>query len=241
MEASVRPVAIRPASCLARSISQGLTKSAKVATVQRKNLTAVAVFILGMATAAAANESENGAGLKWLVGFGLTHGGDELAEIELDFDGDSSDEDLRGGDLITLAAGTVVYLPLPAWSLQMTIGYHFDEVSADNGDITFERYPLELIPFYNFRNYRIGAGLSYHLSPELDLKELGGSKVEFDDALGWLIEYDYSFSGWRSGGFVLGARYLWIDYKVEKVDDRRVPGGFEFDGNHVGIHVDFMF
>ena len=123
----------------------------------------------------------------------------------------------------------------------MTIGYHFDEVSADNGDITFERYPLELIPFYNFRNHRIGAGLSYHLSPELDLKELGGSKVEFDDALGWLIEYDYSFSGWRSGGFVLGARYLWIDYQVEKVDDRRVPGCFEFDGNHVGIHVDFMF
>jgi len=130
MEASVRPVAIRPASCLARSISQGLTKSANVATMQRKNLTAVAVFILGMATAAAANESENGAGLKWLVGFGLTHGGDELAEIELDFDGDSSDEDLRGGDLITLAAGPVVYLPLPAWSLQMTIGYHFDEVSC---------------------------------------------------------------------------------------------------------------
>jgi len=65
--------------------------------------------------------------------------------------------------------------------------------------------------------------------------------VEFEDALGWLIEYDYSFSGWQRGGFVLGIRYLRIDYKVEKVDGIRVPGGFEFDGNHVGAHVDFMF
>lgn len=207
-----------------------------------KNITAITILMLGLASAiAVADESANAVEMKWLVGFGLTYGGDELAEVELDFDGDSDDEDLRAGELITLAAGAVVYLPLPAWSLQTSIGYHFDEVSADNGDITFERYPLELIPFYNLRNHRIGAGLSYHLSPELDLKELGGSKVEFDDALGWLIEYDYSFSGWQSGGFVLGVRYLWIDYKVEKVDDRRVPGGFEFDGNHVGVHVDFMF
>jgi len=211
--------------------------------MQRNNVTEVVVFVIGMATAAAstAKEPENGAGLKWLVGVGLTHGGDELAEVELDFDGDSIDEDLRGGELITLAAGAVVYLPLPAWSLQTSIGYHFDEVSADNGDITFERYPLELIPFYNIRNHRLGAGLSYHLSPELDLGELDGSKVEFDNALGWLIEYDYSFSGWQSGGFVVGLRYLWIDYKVEKVDNKNVSGGFEFDGNHVGVHVDYMF
>jgi hypothetical protein len=100
---------------------------------------------------------------------------------------------------------------------------------------------LELIPFYNIRNHRFGAGLSYHFSPELDLGELDGPKVEFDDALGWLIEYDYSFSGWQSGGFVVGLRYLWIDYKVEKVDGRNVSGGFEFDGNHVGVHVDYMF
>jgi hypothetical protein len=37
----------------------------------------------------------------------------------------------------------------------------------------------------------------------------------------------------------LGARYLWIDYKVNKVDGERVDG-FRFDGNHFGVHVDFM-
>ena len=210
--------------------------------MRNKIVTAVAVFMLGMATvvAAAANEPEKGSQMNWFVGFGLTHGGDELAEVELIYDDDSHDEDLRAGELITIAAGIVVYFPLPSWSLQTSIGYHTDDVGNYNDDIKFDRYPLELIPFYNFSNHRIGAGLSYHLSPELDLKEIGGPKVEFDDALGWLVEYDYSFSGWENDGFVLGVRYLWIDYEVDKVSNIRTPGT-DVDGNHIGIHVDYMF
>ena len=208
--------------------------------MRNKIVTAAAVFMLGMATfAAAAKEPENGTRMDWFVGFGLTHGGDELAEVEVYYDDDSHDEDLRAGELITIAAGIVVYFPMPSWSLQTSIGYHTDDVGDYNDDIKFDRYPLELIPFYNFRNHRLGAGLSYHLSPELDLKEIGGPKVEFDDALGWLVEYDYSFSGWENGGFALGVRYLWIDYEAEKTSNIRGPSSV--DGNHIGIHVDYMF
>ena len=209
--------------------------------MRNKIVAAVAVLMLGMATFAAA-EDEPGIGprMDWFVGFGLTHGGDELAEVEVYYDDDSHDEDLRAGELITIAAGIVVYFPMPSWSLQTSIGYHTDGVGDYNDDIKFDRYPLELIPFYNFRNHRLGAGLSYHLSPELDLKEIGGPKVKFDDALGWLVQYDYSFSGWESGGFVLGVRYLWIDYEVDKVNSFSTSG-VEIDGNHVGIHINYMF
>ena len=207
-----------------------------------KTLAAAAILLLGMITvvAEAENEEANLSRMDWFVGFGLTHGGDELAEVEVEYDGDNHDEDLRAGELITLAAGIVVYFPLPEWSLQTSIGYHTDAVGDYDDDITFDRYPLELIPFYNFRNHRLGAGLSYHLSPELDLKEIGGPKVKFDDALGWLVEYDYSFSGWEKGGFVVGVRYLWIDYEVDKVNSIRTSG-VEIDGNHVGVHVNYMF
>ena len=204
-------------------------------------LIVVAIFLYGMTTAvAAASAPKNDSRLKWFAGFGLTHGGDELAEVKLYYDDDSHDEDLRGGELITIAAGIVFYLPQPSWSLQTSIGYHTDAVGDYNDDITFDRYPLELIPFYNFSNHRIGAGLSYHLSPELDLKEIGGPKVKFDDALGWLVEYDYSFSGWENDSVVLGVRYLWIDYEVDKVNKVGTPG-IDVDGNHVGIHVNYMF
>ena len=198
--------------------------------------------MLGIATvvAAAANEPENAFRMDWFVGFGLTQGGDKLAEVEVYYYDDWYDEDIRAGELVTIAAGMVVYLPLPSWSIQTSIGYHTDDVGDYNDDIKFDRYPLELIPFYNFKNHRIGAGLSYHLSPELDLKDIGGPKVEFDDALGWLVEYDYSFSGWGNNGFVLGVRYLWIDYEVDKVSNILTPGT-GVDGNHIGIHVDYMF
>ena len=205
------------------------------------NLTVVAIFLLVMATVVMADsEPENELRLKWFAGFGLTHGGDELAEVELYYDDDSHDEDLRGGELITIAAGIVVYLPLPSWSIQTSIGYHTDEVGSYKDDIKFDRYPLELIPFYNFKKHRIGAGLSYHLSPELNLKHIGGPKVEFDNALGWLVEYDYSFSGWENDGFVLGVRYLWIDYDVDKASNIPTPD-IDVDGNHIGIHVNYMF
>ena len=210
--------------------------------MSNKNLVAVAVLLLSMVAvvAATANEQENGSRMDWFVGFGLTHGGDKLAEAEVEYNGDTYDDDLRAGELLTIAAGIVVYFPQPAWSLQTSIGYHTDSVGDYDDDITFDRYPLELIPFYNFSNHRIGAGLSYHLSPELDLKEIGGPKVKFEDALGWLVEYDYSFSGWEKGGFVLGVRYMWIDYEIDKVGSFSVSGA-EVDGNHVGIHINYMF
>jgi hypothetical protein len=198
------------------------------------------LLLMTAGSAAATDSAENGARLDWFVGFGVTYGGEKLAEVELDYDGERVEHELRAGNLITITGGVVVYLPLPVWSLQSSIGYHVDEVNWDDGEVQFDRYPLELIPFYNFGKHRIGAGISYHLSPEADLKELGGPKVEFDDALGWLVEYDFKFSGWEKRGFVVGARYMWIDYQVDKVNGTRVSGG-EVDGNHVGVHVDFMF
>ena len=87
------------------------------------------------------------------------------------------------------------------------------DVGTDD-DIRFDRYPLELIPFYNFGDHRLGAGISHHLSAELELEDFLGPDVEFDDATGWLVEYDYSFPGWEEGGFVLGIRYVWIITKL---------------------------
>jgi len=210
--------------------------------MSNKNLTAVTIFLLGMANviAVVADEPKNDLRMDWFVGLGITSGGDELAEAEVEYNDDTIDEDIRAGELITLTGGIVVYFPRSAWSLQTSIGYHSDSVGDYDDAITFDRYPLELIPFYNFGNHRIGAGLSYHLSPELDLKDIRGPKVEFDDALGWLVEYDYSFSGWENSGFALGIRYMWIDYEVNEVDGIR-RSGFEFDGNHAGIHANYMF
>jgi len=132
-------------------------------------------------------------------------------------------------------------LPLPAFSVQASVGYHVDSVSADNDEVYFARVPLEAIAFYNFGHHRLGAGFSQHLDPKLDLKDAGGPKVEFEDALGSLIQYDYSFSGWNSNGVLVGVRYMWIEYEINEIDGTRVNGGSDIDGNHVGVHFSYMF
>lgn len=204
-------------------------------------LIAMSIFLFGFSVAVAAtSEAENDFQIKWFAGLGLTQGGDELAEAEVYYYDDWHDEDIRAGELVTITAGAVIYLPMPSLSIQASIGYHADEIGSYDDDIKFDRYPLELIPFYNFNNHRLGAGLSYHISPELDLDDLGGPGVDFDDALGWLIEYDYSFSGWKKSGVVLGLRYLWIDYDVDEIAGISTSG-MDVEGDHVGIHINYIF
>ena len=177
---------------------------------------------------------------RFFLGMGLTHGGEELAEIRVIYDDERSDEDIRSGELVSFAGGMIFPLWVPAFSIQASAGYHFDSVSTYDDDVYFGRIPLELIPFYNFGHHRIGAGLSYHLNPELDLKDAGGPKFEFDDAPGALVQYDYSFAGWNSNGILLGFRYMWIDYEIDQVDGTRVSGD-KVDGDHFGVHFSYMF
>jgi hypothetical protein len=132
-------------------LTQGFHKHYKQKPISFKYPLIVAVFLLGMANVVAvvADEQENGLRMDWFLGFGLTTGGDKLAEAGVDYDGDTYYEDLRAGELVTFTGGIVVYFPLSAWSLQTSIGYHTDSVGNYDDDITFDRYPLELIPFYN--------------------------------------------------------------------------------------------
>lgn len=161
---------------------------------------------------------------------GYTNGGDDLINVEYD-DGDR-DEVQAGGEAL-LGGGVVV-----SWQnqleLQLTAGYHFDSASADNGDASFDRYPLEALVFRRLGQHRIGGGLTLHLSPtaELDIDGFEKETVNFDAAPGLVLEYGYGVldNVW------LGARYTYIEYKSE--------GYFatsRVDGNHLGLMAYFRF
>src|SRR5690606_21698616 len=67
--------------------------------------------------------------LRFLIGAGLTHGGDKLATAYYE---DGDELELRAGDTIALMAG-IDYRVSPQFSIQGTIGYHFDSAPARNG------------------------------------------------------------------------------------------------------------
>jgi hypothetical protein len=91
--------------------------------------------------------------------------------------------------------------------------------------------PLDLLGFYRTGNHRFGGGVTYHLNPEFEIDtDFADGDIEFDNALGLVIEYDYFFSE----GLSAGLRYTSIEYEASDFDE-------EIDGSYFGLIISFAF
>jgi hypothetical protein len=157
---------------------------------------------------------------------GFDFGGDKLATAQ--FTNGSSDS-IKAGELAYLGVGGSFITDSRDIEVEVTLSYKFRNISANNGDIKFTRYPLETLVFYRFPKYRLGGGLTYHLSPKVSgsgvASNINGS---FDDSLGFVLQGDYLITQKVS----VGARYTNIKYKV---------GGASFDGSSVGVTAGMRF
>ncbi len=68
---------------------------------------------------------------------------------------------------------------------------------------------LEVAPI---DSHRFGIGASYHIGPTYkdDIVGLAPLKIDFDDALGLILQYSYAVSS----GFQIGARFTQMDYEA---------------------------
>ena len=182
--------------------------------------------------------------IDFLVGGGLTFGGDDIADVQvIDYDDDESSEDVTAGGLIHFYTGINAYIPDSDFSIQTTIGYHVDGIFASNGSVAFTRYPLELIPYYNFSRFRVGLGLSYHINPEFsgDSDAHLGDR-EYDNALGLVASVEVKIGS----HFAVGLHYTDIDYDLSKIenvygDNFNEQKDSNIDGSNVGIYGTFLF
>ncbi|MBO6753528.1 MULTISPECIES: hypothetical protein [Spongiibacter] len=165
-----------------------------------------------------------------IVNAAVTDGGDDLAKVQFK---NASSEKIKAGSLLMLGGGVLIQPRGSAFSYQLTANYHFDSITAKNGDASFDRFPLEALVFYNNGQHRFGVGVSHHLSPEVefDFDDFAKETVEFDDATGFVVEYNYEISErvW------LGLRHTSITYEVSDIN------GAEVDGDHFGLTAHFAF
>lgn len=177
------------------------------------------IAALFLANTAWAQQSSNSVG--WQFGMGYASGGDDLAEI-IFTNGES--QSLTAGSGFAIYAGLFNVFDNQPLALQATIGYLVDDTAASDTNARMSRYPLDVILFYRNGRHRFGGGVTYHMSPTLDLDNLGG-KIDFDNATGYLLEYGYS---------MFSVRYTDIDYSVS---------GFSgsVDGSSIGLHLTFNF
>ena len=102
-----------------------------------------------------------------IVTGGFTGGGDTLVEVDLDH---GNDYELNAGGAYFLGFGAEFESADRKVAVQLSANYHFDSVDADNGEASFERYPIELIFFGQGERNRVGLGVTAHLSPTAEIK-----------------------------------------------------------------------
>ena len=130
----------------------------------------------------------------WFGELAFAKGGDEIGGIYVeDWDGDVSEEEISFGDGFTFAFGHV-WSPLPMLELQASVCYKEDAIAADNGGVSFKRYPVDGIAFFRHGMFRAGAGLTREMNPKLDLKDVYNFSGGYDDATGRILEVGLIFA-----------------------------------------------
>ncbi|MFT3859408.1 MAG: hypothetical protein QM742_18545 [Aquabacterium sp.] len=177
--------------------------------------------------------SEAKSGVTPFLSAGLTFGGDQIGE-DVQYE-DGANRSLHAGGMMDLRAGVEYQLPQQPWSFQLSIGYHFDRASAENGSATFHRIPLELLAHYRLNeSWRVGAGLRKSLNAQSDASGLGNQFVS-----------DRKYKS--SAGFVVEAEVLFgqnIGLKVRGVSEEFTPEtgpNTKLDGTHMGIYASYYF
>ncbi|VAW59703.1 hypothetical protein MNBD_GAMMA08-809 [hydrothermal vent metagenome] len=168
-------------------------------------------------------------GLDFVLSGGLTSGGDTLAST-------TTGGSLKSGGLFLISAGGLYSFEDSNFQLQATLGYHFDELSADNGSADFKRTTFELIPYYKItESMRLGLGYTYitsiNYSDPLDT-------INFKDANGFIAEIN-----WRMGSKSWwGFRYADIEYIADSINGFNIGQfGIPFDGSYAGLMFHGVF
>ena len=164
------------------------------------------------------------------LGYGF--GGDKFASLELEYDdGDTRDESLKAGEGVIWGAGLLI--PIGAdgnVEAQLGIGMKEEKITAENGKVSFRRFPLDAMVFFKQGKFRLGGGITYHLHPEISGHGAVGSlDASFENAFGFVVEADILFNM-----VYLGVRGAFVDYTLEHSD-------VDADGNSVEILAGVRF
>jgi hypothetical protein len=189
---------------------------------------ALAIASLGAAQAQTDAPAPAEKQMRFLVGAGLTFGGDKLATARF-VNGD--EYNLHAGSIFAMTAG-IDYRVTEQFSFQGTIGYHVDDATAKNGSIKFQRFPIELLAYYHLSPaWRIGGGARYLTNAKLTSS--GAADIgdyEFKNTLSGVVEGEYLIG--RHAG-------VKVRYVVEKLEEKHY--GDKFKANHLGVFGIYYF
>jgi len=214
---------------------------------------ALSLWVLSLASVVQAADSSQ-KNIRPLIYGGLAFGGDDLATFATK---GGDDVDVTAGGLFSFGAGVRAYLPKnKSVIVDVTLGYKFDSVDADNGDeASMSRLVLNAIPYYVAGNHQFGLGLTMHLNTSYEdnfsagFSALSSSRatadVDFGSDPGLVLDYGYSGNQQVA---TIGVKLTLITYTIDSVSISGLGTmsasdvNFEdVDGNSVEIYALYAF
>lgn len=162
-------------------------------------------------------QQHQGRSFSWMGEISGSRGGDRLYELIYT---DGSTQSLDAGDGFTFSGGILQHLN-QRFGVKYALGFKFNESNDEQVTIRTTTFPVDIVPYVRGGNHRLGLGLTYHLKPKIDDDLLGD--VRFDDGLGAVAEYSYSW---------FTVAYTAIDYSYL---------GTDIDASHFSIRATFAF
>jgi hypothetical protein len=189
---------------------------------------ALAIATLGTAQAQSTPAAPADKPLKFLIGGGVTFGGDKLVTGEYT---NGTEYKLHAGGTLATNFG-IDYQFSPQFSMQGTVGYHVDAAGARNGTVLFQRVPFEVLAYYNHgANWRFGGGARYVTNTRLSSD--GAAYVgnyDFDNTVSLVLETEYRLNAH-------------IGFKLRLVDEDFTQTGTSnrIKANHIGLMANYYF
>jgi len=143
---------------------------------------------------------------------GLEFGGDNLVKVNTT--GGSGSKSIDANDGVSVGGGASIATDSKDIEAEVALSYKFAGIKATNGDIDWTVLPLDALVFYRLPKFRLGGGLTYHMSPKLKGSGVVSSlNATYKDALGVVLQADYRFTQ----KIALGLRYTNVNYKASSI------------------------
>ena len=162
------------------------------------------------------------------VNLGYGSGGDTLASVTMT---DGSSQSIKAGKGVTIKGGVEFWIGQNA-TFQLSGAYQVDDTTATNGNITFSRWPIEGLMFWNMsEQVRLGGGLRKSTGAKLKGSGVASSFGSYllESTTGIVLEGEYLFT--PQAGITL--RYVKESFTVN--------GGPSISGDHVGVGLNYHF
>ena len=174
--------------------------------------------------------------VNFVATFGADFGSTKLIEATMS---DGSSKSLKANQGVNGSVG-LAFLKLDGgrFATQATIGVEYSAINASNGGVRWLAFPLEIMEMAYLDPIRLGAGLTYLLSPSLKGDGFfAGLDIPLKNSAGLVLQADWVFrlkASPRSAKATVGARYVIQSLKAD------LPGAQSVDANAFGIVLGFV-